>query len=77
MKLTENDIKEVLYGSIRELTRNRRYYYDGYRSHFTEEGKKVVNELLDLYAEKLGVAIKEADEQRAKDMVFNELKKEN
>lgn len=75
MKVTEQDVKNLLYGSIRELTRNNKYYYDSaYRPHWTEDGKKVVSELMDLYAEKIITAIKQADEQRAKDMVFNTLK---
>jgi hypothetical protein len=77
MLVTENDIKNILYGSIRELTRNRTYYYNGYQSHFTEEGKRVVNEMLDLYAEKIDKAIKQADEERSKEMVMNALKEEN
>lgn len=75
--MTEADIKNLMYGSIRELTRNRTYYYDSaYRPHWTEDGKKVIGEMMDLYAEKITVAIKEADEQRAKDLVFNTLKGE-
>ena len=67
-----------MYGSIRELTRNRHYYYDSsYRPHWTEDGRKVIGELMDLYAEKINVAIKEADEQRSKDMVMNALKEES
>jgi hypothetical protein len=78
MKLTETDIKNVLYGSIRELTKNRTYYYDSsYRPHWTDEGKRVVSEMLDLYAEKITQAIKEADEQRSKDLVLNALKEES
>jgi hypothetical protein len=77
MSLTEHDVKNLLYGSIRELTRNRTYYYDSaFRPHWTEEGKKVIGELMDLYADKIQTAIKEADDQRAKDMVFNTLKQE-
>lgn len=76
--MTENDIKTIIYGSIRELTRDRKYYYDSsYRPHFTEDGLKVVTEMLNLYAEKIQQAIKENDEARAKDMVFNTLKGEN
>ena len=76
--MTEADIKNLLYGSIRELTRNRTYYYDSsYRPHWTEDGKRVIGDLMDLYAEKIQVAIKEADEQRSKDMVMNTLKGEN
>lgn len=75
--MTEGDIKDLLYGSIRELTKSRRYYYDSsYKPHWTDEGKKVVGELMDLYAEKINIAIKQADEQRAKDIVFNTLKEE-
>ena len=74
--MTEDDIKNLMYGSIRELTRTRAYYYNGYRSHFTDEGKRVLSEMMDLYAEKITVAIREADEQRSKDMVFNTLKGE-
>jgi hypothetical protein len=77
MRVTENDIKNLLYGSIRELTKDRRYYYDSsYKPHWTEDGKQVVAELMDLYAEKIQTAIKQADEQRAKDMVFNTLKEQ-
>lgn len=66
-----------MYGSIRELTKTRTYYYSGYRSHFTDEGKRVLSEMMDLYAEKISKAIEEADEARAKDMVFKTLKGED
>ena len=75
--MTEADIKNLMYGSIRELTKTRTYYYNGYRSHFTDEGKRVISEMMDLYAEKISKAIEEADEARAKDMVFKTLKGED
>jgi hypothetical protein len=76
-RVTEGDIKNLLYGSIRELTKDKRYYYEStYRPHWTDDGKKVIAELMDLYAEKIQTAIKQADEQRAKDMVFKTLKEE-
>lgn len=75
--MTEEDIKNLMYGSIRELTRTRAYYYNGYRSHFTDEGKRVLSEMMDLYAEKINTAIEQADEARAKDMVFKTLKGED
>jgi hypothetical protein len=74
MKLTENDIKHIMYGAVREMTRSSKYYYAGYHSHFTAEGKQLITEMMDLYAEKIDKAIKDADEQRSKDMVFNQLK---
>ena len=75
--MTEEDIKNLLYGSIRELTRTRAYYYNGYRSHFTDEGKRVLSEMMDLYADKINKAIEEADDARAKEMVFKTLKGED
>lgn len=75
--MTEEDIKNLVYGSIRELTKNRTYYYNGYKSHFTDEGKRVMSEMMDLYADKITKAIEEADEARAKEMVFKTLKGED
>jgi hypothetical protein len=77
MAMTEQDIKNILYGSIRELTLDRKYYYNGYNSHFTDDGRQLITEMLDLYAGKIKDAIKTADEERSKQMVFDELKKEN
>jgi hypothetical protein len=75
--VTENDIKNLMYGSIRELSKDSRYYYDNsYKPRWTEEGRKIIAEMMDLYAEKITLAIKHADEQRAKDMVFKTLKEE-
>lgn len=75
--MTEHDIKNVLYGAIRELTKDRTYYYpSSYRPHFTEEGHALIKDMMDLYAEKIQQAIQSADEQRAKDLVFNSLKDE-
>lgn len=76
MTLTEADIKNVMYGAIREMTRSNKYYYSGYRSHFTDDGKRLIAEMMDMYAEKIDTAIKEADDVRAKQMVFDTLKGE-
>jgi hypothetical protein len=72
--LTEEDLKNIIYGSVRELVLNKKYFYSGYQSHFTEEGRRVLNEMLDLYAPKIESAIRQADDQRARDMVMKELK---
>ena len=74
--MTEEDIKNVMYGSIRELMRERKYYYSGYHSHFTEEGRAVISEMVDMYSQKIEQAVKTDDEQRAKQMVFDTLKGE-
>jgi hypothetical protein len=78
MSMTEHDIKNVLYGAIREMTRDRKYYYpSSYRPHFTDEGHALIKDMMDLYAEKIHIAIQEANDQRAKEMVFNQLKEDN
>lgn len=77
MKLTEQDIKNIMYGTVKELSQNRNYFYNGYRSHWTDEGKRVIGEMMDLYADKIQEAIREADDIRAREMVFNSLKEEN
>jgi hypothetical protein len=74
--LTENDIKTIIYGGIKELTQNSKYYYSGYRGHFTDEGKRVLIEMIDLYAAEIEKAISKADEERSKAMVINALKEE-
>jgi hypothetical protein len=75
--MTEQDIKDLMYGSIRELTQSRTYFYKGYRSHFTDEGRRILTELMDLYAPKIEEAVKAADEARAKEMVFSTLKEDS
>lgn len=74
--MTEEDIKNAMYGSIRELTRNRRYYYDGYKSHWTEDGLLVIKEIVNLYGEKITQAIRHDDEARSKQILLKGLKGE-
>jgi citrate lyase gamma subunit len=73
--MTEEDIKHLLYGSIKELMKDRKYFYDGIiTKNFTDEGKKVINEVLDMYSIKISKAQSEADDKRAKNLVIKELK---
>jgi hypothetical protein len=74
--MTENDLKNVIYGGIRELLKDRNYYYDGYKGHWTEDGKRVIVDMMDIYAEKIIEAVRHADEQRSKDLVIKGLKGE-
>jgi hypothetical protein len=73
--MTETDIKNVMYGSIRELVQNRNYFYDGYRPRWTDEGKRLLLEMMDMYASKILESIKEDDEQRSRDLVLKDLTK--
>lgn len=71
-------IKDVVYGGLEELIRNRNYYYfssvgAGY-SHLTEEGKAAVAEFMDVMAWKMKEA-EDADlNKRAKQQVLDTLK---
>jgi hypothetical protein len=70
-------IKDVLYGSLVELSGNGRYFYTsavkGY-SHWTSEGEQVVSELLKTITPMI-VEIEERDlDKRAKDLVLKDLK---
>lgn len=72
--MTENDIKNIIYGSIKELMNDRKYFYHGYKSHWTEDGKELVMELMDIYSDRILSAVYEADVQRSKDIVLQNLK---
>ncbi len=71
-------IKELIYGGIKELMNDRRYYYNSGMgknySYFTDEGKLVLQE----FVSDIAIYITEAEnvelDQRAKDMVLKELK---
>jgi len=76
LHMTEDDIKNAIYGSMRELTKDRKYYYNGYRPHWTEEGLKVIGEIVNLYGEKIVEAIRADDETRSKQILLKGLKGE-
>ncbi len=71
-------IKELMYGGIKELMGNNRYYYRSSVSkdycHFTEEGKVALYQ----FASDISFFITEAEnadlDKRARDMVLKELK---
>lgn len=70
-------VKDLLYGSLVELSSNQRYFYTssikGY-SHWTEEGEKVVSELLKTVTPMIVETEEQELDKRAKDMVMKELK---
>ena len=73
-------IKELMYGGLKEIMNNNRYYYKSSvgknYSSFTESGKQVVEEfVMDLAGYIIEAENAELD-QRAKDMVIKGLKGE-
>jgi hypothetical protein len=73
--MTEEDIKNVLYGAVRELTRDRKYFYKGvFKAEFTDKGKEVICGMMDMYAGQIYQAIEEDDLKRSKELVLKKLK---
>jgi len=74
-------IKDLVYGGVEEILHNRNYYYHSPvgrdYSHFTEEGKIALTEFMNLMAFK----IREAEDidlnNRAKQQVLEQLKKQD
>jgi hypothetical protein len=73
-------IKELIYGSIKELSRNRKYYYyssvGSNYSHWTEEGKIVLSDFMNLMVHKLHESEENELDKRARALVINGLKGE-
>lgn len=73
-------IKEIMYGSIKELMNNRRYFYKSSVGkeycHFTEQGKEAVQSFIIDVSKYISEAEERELDQRAKDMVMKELKGE-
>ncbi len=72
-------IQSLVYGGLMELINNNRYYYRssvgaGY-SHFTEPGKEALLEYMNMVAWEMSRAEEESLNNRAKQMVIEELKK--
>lgn len=75
--MDSKSIKELMYGGIKELMRNKNYYYNSSvgssYSHWTEEGHKAVVEYMDLLAGKIKEAEEAELDARAKQMVMTGL----
>ena len=71
-------IKELMYGGVKEIMNNSRYYYRSSTgrqfSSFTEPGKIAVQEFVHEIAAYIIDAENVELDQRAKDMVIKELK---
>jgi len=73
-------LKNILYGSLAELAKDRRYYhYSEFGEkfcHFTDEGNQVVLEILQTWTAKLMEEEKRSLDKRAKELVLKGLKGE-
>lgn len=76
--MDKNAVKDLVFGGINELMRNRTYYYHSgvgqAYSHWTDEGKEALIEYMNVMGWKLREA-EEADlNKRAKQQTLNALK---
>ena len=72
-------LKELVYGGMQELMRNRAYYYRGIGieySHWTDAGKSALQEFMDIAAFKMLQAEEAELDKRAKELVVKGLKGE-
>jgi regulator of sigma D len=80
-KMDRTAIKDLLYGGMLELMRNRHYYYNsGVNSTYnswTDEGKAALADYMNLVAGKMWEAEQVELNARAKDLVLKELKSKN
>jgi uncharacterized protein YbcI len=72
-------IKELMYGGLKEIMNNNRYYYKSSvgktYSSFTESGKQVIQEFVMDLAGYITEAEDAALDERAKELVLKELKR--
>jgi len=80
-KMDRPAIKDLLYGGMIELMRNRQYYYNsGVNStynNWTEEGKAALADYMNLVAGKMWEAEQAELDARAKELVLKELRNQN
>jgi hypothetical protein len=78
--LEKNAIKELLYGGVMEMLKNRDYYYNSSigsnYNHFTENGKEAIEAYLKVIADLMLKAEEESLNKRAKELVVKGLKGE-
>jgi regulator of sigma D len=77
-KMDRTAIKDLLYGGMMELMRNRQYYYNsGVNSTYnrwTEEGQAALADYMNLVSSKMWEAEQTELNARAKELVLKELK---
>jgi hypothetical protein len=79
--MDSDSIKELMFGSIKELSKNRKYYYHSTvginYSHWTDEGNAALSEFMNILVHKMH-EVEEAElNKRAKELVIKGLKGES
>jgi hypothetical protein len=78
--MDKSAIKELMYGGVQELMRNRKYHYHSSvgvnYSHWTDEGEKALADYMNLIGWKMLEAEEAEIRKKAKEMVISGLKGE-
>jgi len=78
--MDKSAVKDLIFGGINELMRNRHYYYHSSigqsYSHWTDEGQKALVEYMNVMGWKLREAEEAELKERSKQMVLSGLKGE-
>jgi hypothetical protein len=79
--MNKGAVKDLVFGGLMELQRNRAYYYysgvGSNYSYWTEDGKEAVLEFMREMAPLMRQAEEQDLDKRAKEMVLKELKSSN
>lgn len=78
--LTEDAVKDMIYGAIKELAKNSKYYYRGYNDEFssiTPEGESHITAMLTKFIPLIHKAEGKAIVDRAKEIVYGTLRDED
>ncbi len=77
--MNNDAIKDMFYSGMLELVKNRKYYYRGISQqycHLTEDGKAVLTDYFEIMGYKMLEAYEKDLDERAKNMVIQNLKGE-
>jgi hypothetical protein len=80
-RLAQEADKDKVYGALKEFTKNERLWRSSpvgrEYSHFTDEGREVIADMMQDILRTVDVLERKAVDQRAKEMVFETLKGNN
>ena len=77
--LTEDAVKDMIYGAIKELAKNSKYYYKGYSDEFsniTPEGEAHIMAMLTKFIPLIEKAESKKIVDRAKEIIYGQLRDE-
>jgi hypothetical protein len=76
--MKSQDVEKMVIGSIKEILRDRRYFYNSTVGpdycHLTEEGNRAILDLINVLGSRMLIALEQEDVERSKQLVLDNLK---